>query len=99
MKSRYVPIPVMHIASILGQMCFACIFSVEILGKNTVRNIPIDSTKIGWNDSVSNTSPTGASIYAKATIAFPDIYKASFKKFNDKIPLELLFIDNKKFSR
>ena len=46
-KSKYVPIPVMQIAIIFGQRCFACIFSTDIFGKKTVKNIPTVKTKIG----------------------------------------------------
>ena len=86
-------------AIILGQRCFAPIFSTDIFGKKIVKNIPIIIAKIGWKESVNKTSDTGANMYANAKIIFPDTYKASFKRLKDKIALELFLIACKKFSR
>ena len=99
LRSKYVPIPVTQIATSFCKICLICIFSVVTFGKKIVKNIPIANTKIGWNDSVSKTNPTGASKYENATIIFPEIYKNSFKKFNDKTRLELLIMADIKFSR
>jgi len=99
MKSKYVPTAVKSTAMILGQRCFAAIFSTEILGKKTVNIIPMIKTKIGWKDSVRRTSPMGASRYENDNATFPNIYSDSLATLSDKIALELLRIAAKNLVR
>lgn len=86
-------------AIIFGQIYLACIFSVEIVGRKIVKNIPIIMAKIDWKESVRSTRATGASMYAKAKARLPRIYKNSLATPRDITTLELLRMADKKLSR